>query len=244
MIKSNIFGSCVSRDAVSFTNDMMVRKYFARQSLVSATSQPLSKNLINEIKFKDNTHEFYKRVIMEDVLKTTLKQLEEIPGDEIVIIDYIEERMPLGITKCGSIISLSQAALKFSNVADLCVDRVQPYSNEYIKLFIEKLNNFTSALAGTCVIVHKALYAPGVWSSEKENETLSRFYDLTVKALDRPLVVEVPQEIRISSQQHKWGSAPYHYIDEYYADFVKKISNALGKHLFPNKTTMQLAVNE
>jgi len=223
----NIFGSCVTRDLVEFAAELDVGKYCARQSLVSSVGKRPAPETISSLHFVDGTHPFHERCVREDFDKLTLGDLRNRPADEIVVIDFIEERTPLGITECGAIFSLSQAATKFSNARSLVSRQVDAYSAEHIELFSKSIDDFGARLAGRPVIVHRALYAPGDWKFERENEVLERFYSMAIGRLNPVAVISAPEELRKSTLNHKWGPAPYHYMDDYYTHLLDQISIAM-----------------
>ena len=227
----NIFGSCVTRDVVEFAAGLTVGKYCARQSVVSAVANRPMQETIDALQFVEGTHPFHQRCVQEDFDKTTLNELGKRSSDEVAIVDFIEERTPLGVTPCNTIISLSQAATKFSNARPLITRTISPYSEEHIDLFGNAIRDFSMRLNGRPVIVHRSLYSPGDWEFERANRVLDQFYTQAIPLLQPIAVVESAPELRISGTNHKWGLAPYHYIDEYYKDIVRQISEQTGMAL-------------
>lgn len=228
MNEINIWGSCVSRDAVEFASGAKMGMYCARQSVVSSVATPVSHETLQGLEFKEDTHPFHRRLVEEDFLKTSLPQLCDKHPNGTLILDLIEERVPIGVTKCGTYVTFSQAASGFSNARSLISRMVQPYSEEHVELFAAAIKNFGSRLANRTVVIHKALYAKGDWEFEAANRTLSNFYDMALKSLNSWIVIEVTDGLRVSSPNHKWGVAPYHYVDKYYQDFVEQFAERTG----------------
>lgn len=224
----NIWGSCVSRDAVEFASGAKMGMYCARQSVVSSVATPVSQETFQALEFKEGTHPFHRRLVEEDFLKTSLTQLCERHPNGALIFDLIEERVPIGVTKCGTYVTFSQAASGFSNARSLISRMIQPYSDEHVELFATAINDFAGRLANRTVVIHKALYAEGDWEFETANRVLSDFYDMAVKSLNSSVVIEVVDGLRASSSSHKWGVAPYHYVDDYYQDFVEQFAERTG----------------
>ena len=216
----NIFGSCVTRDALEFAQGLAVGKYCARQSVISAVAPPPAPKTLAALRFNPGTHPFHKRCVEEDFAKTTLARLADRVLDEFVIVDFIEERMPLAETRCGTFVSYSQVATQYSNAAELVVRLVPAYSIEYVMLFARALERFAAGLQGRPVVLHRAFYAPDGGEHDRANRTLACLYDLATDALRPRAVIEVEPVLRAASATHKWGAAAYHYVDAYYRDFV------------------------
>lgn len=220
----NIWGSCVSRDAVEFVDGAKMGTYCARQSIISSVAPPVAPETFRALEFKDGTHPFHKRIVEEDFLKTSIEQLQEKHPDTTLILDLIEERTPIGVTKCGTHVTFSQAASGFSNARSLITRLIQPYSEEYVDLFTEAARKFSEKFDHRTIVIHKALYAEGNWEFENANRILSNFYDAIISNLNSTIIIEIAKELRSSNPNHKWGAAPYHYIDGYYQDFVSQLS--------------------
>jgi lysophospholipase L1-like esterase len=220
----HIFGSCVSRDAVEFAQGLRVGKYLARQSAVSAVSNPPARETLDALQFKEGTHPFRRRVVEEDFRKTALSELAQQDG--VLLLDLIEERVPIGVTPCGALVTYSKAASEFSNARSLIQRMIAPYSDEHRDLFRKSIPVFAERIGPRPVVIHRALYAEGDWNFERANRVLGEFYDLAAKRLKSATVIEV--EPRVSSASHKWGLAPYHYIDAYYRSFVEQFSASTG----------------
>jgi hypothetical protein len=226
--KINIFGSCVSRDSVEFARGLTVGLYAARQSVVSAVAAPVARATLDALTFSDGTHEFHRRCVLDDFRKTTLNQIEAFPPDEILVVDFIEERVALGVTAPGTFVTYSQAASSFSNARSLLTRLIEPYSDDHVALFADSIGDFARRLQGRPVVLHRAFYAEGPsWDHAHANRVLGEFYDRFQACIDPVAVIEMPRELRVFSPVHKWGPAPYHYIDDYYRHFVAQWAAAL-----------------
>lgn len=132
------------------------------------------------------------------------------------MIDLIEERTPLGRTACGSIVTLSEAATRFSNAEALVTETIAPWSDEHVRLFEASMAKLTRAVGSRPTILHRAFYAENRSAHPQINRALEHFYDLVAKALPHAVIVEVDESLRCAEDDHKWGSGPFHYIDDYY----------------------------
>ena len=48
-------------------------------------------------------------------------------------------------------------------------------------------------------------------------------------------IVEVDEVNLLSNADHKWGLAPYHYIDNYYMQVIEKINEQTNINIVVNK---------
>jgi hypothetical protein len=220
----HVFGSCVSRDALEFAAGITVGKYCARQSVVSAVGQRPSAEVLGALEFKDGTHSFHQRVVDEDFRKTSLDELTSSTGP--IVLDLIEERALLGITRCGAFVSYSDAAKLFSNARGLITRFVKPFSTQHLDLFRQAIGVFAARLADRAVVIHRAFYAKGNWDSDGPNAALEQLYGMVQAQLPAAIIIEVERDLHRSSPTHKWGMAPYHYVDDYYLSFVGQLARA------------------
>ena len=231
MNKINIWGSCVTRDAVEFGHGVSIGIYCARQSVVSSVAEPVSDATFQKLTFKEGANPFHRRVVEENFLKTSLIPLCEKHPHGALILDLIGEKAPIGITYCGTQVTFSQAASKFSNAESLIIRKIPSFSDEHVELFGNAIKKLAVKLSDRPVVIHKAFYAEGKWEFKHANQVLRTYYDMAISSLHVTSVIEVEQCLRASSPQHKWGLAPYHYVDGYYQDFIEKLATGTGMPL-------------
>lgn len=232
-LRVDIWGSCVTRDSLEFSNNIEINKYCARSSIISAVAPPAVMDTINILELKKDIRPFHKRVIDEDLHKTALQDLDI---KNILLLDFIEERVPIGLTICGTYITYSRVLSKFSNNGKQLLQRIiQPFSDEHADLFLTSIDKFAKRIGDKQVFIHKAFYAKTNREFKKENEILSLYYKKAAKAFSNAIVIEVDKAFRISNPGHRWGAAPYHYIDEYYRQFLKELSQKSGLRIFYKK---------
>ncbi|MEO6173289.1 MAG: DUF6270 domain-containing protein [Arenimonas sp.] len=245
MFEFSIFGSCVSRDALEFVNSAKVVDYHARQSVISVVSQKPDTQWLELLEVEPTAHEFHQRCIVDDVNKYTFQKIEKCDAsDRIWVIDFIEERVPVGLTPCGNFVTVSQAATSFSNINKLPLQRIVAYSPEHIALFEKAIKQFAQILSGKRVVLHKAFYATiakdAIGISSSANVVLEYFYDLASKHMPQAMLLEVESSFVNASETHKWGLAPYHYQDDYYLRFVEKLSMLIGRSDLSAKPSFSL----
>lgn len=239
-LKVGILGSCVSRDAFEFESGKYDLKgnYFARSSIVSIMSAPVECAQSN-IKV-DN--QWLRWILNNDFQKTVLQQLKERNLD-CLVIDLIDERFDLlkigqGIVNGSD--ELFKACKEFieNHGSVTSIKRDSPQAHE---LFAEAAQKFANRLneefADLPIIIHKALcstnYTDGkeVYKFSKEstalyenmNSYLSFYYSILEKEINNVSVIHLPQEVQLASKSHRWGLAPFHYIDDYYRAFLREL---------------------
>lgn len=231
----HIWGSCVSRDSVEFADGIRIGKYCARQSVVSSVAPIPSIETISSLLIKAGTHDFHRRCIEDDFRKSSLNLLTEQSSNQVIIVDFIEERAPLGLTHCNTVITLSEAASAYSNAESLLARKINPWSQEYVALFEKAIVDFSYRLRGRPVVIHYALYAEHRRKFPEINSILSHYYDLAISHIKPIAVIKPRDDLLKSNPLHKWGAGPYHYVDGYYQDFVEQ---------FVAKTGIQAAVKQ
>ena len=237
MLTFDIWGSCVTRDALEFILNCNINIYVSRQSIISACSQNISPSEIKRIKLNNNIGGFHKRVITEDIYKTSLRRLNNCSSTNILIIDLIDERNGL-LFFDNTYITHSLALREHSNIEFLSKYKIYAFSKKYTELFCNKITLFCNKIKSSIpndrkyIIIHKAYYSdPTNDKFIKINNTLKLYYSLLEKYLPNAISIEVPCQYRLSSIYHKWGEAPYHYIDEYYLNFIKVMSYKISQQL-------------
>ncbi len=223
-----ILGSCVSRDTIEFGENLEVVLYCARQSVASLAAPRLRDDVLSQLVFKEGTGSFHQRSIEQDVTKSALIRLEKLPSDIPILIDLIEERVPLGRSPCGSLVTLSETATKYSNLMDLVVEVIEPWSAQHLMLFEAALPVVARALNGRQVVIHRAFYAEDKRSFSKINSALAQLYDRLAAALPWAQVIEPPETLRLGENEHSWGPGPYHYVDVYYQAALTQTLCSLG----------------
>jgi len=223
-----IFGSCVTRDPFQFAKGVSIPLYCARQSIASSASARPSANYLSQIKFANGIAAFHQRSIESDIGKTALGRIRKLSPHIPIVIDLIEERCPLGVTPENTIVTLSEAAQKFSNLPDLVVRQIAPWSDEYIELFRSALPKLAAALEGRKVVIHRALYAENLGKFPGINAHLRSMYDDIRAAVPSAASFDLPADVTRSEPDHMWGYAPFHYIDDYYTVALDMIESLSG----------------
>jgi hypothetical protein len=234
-----ILGSCVTRDAFGFfpQDDVEITVFIARTSFISLYSPPMQIALEKaDIAAETN---FERNCIHADLFKTSLPRLE---GDfDYLLLDFMEERHNL--IKCGETYILDTLPLRDSRV----IQRLPPFvevdrlAAKTTKLWDENAARFIGFLhdqriGAERVILHESGFAQRyrdkgqecdfaefkAHSYDKYGALLQRYHAHFAEALPGLHRIAIESELLVGNGAHKWGRAPFHYIDDYYARFLEK----------------------
>lgn len=240
MLKVGIIGSCVTRDAFEVTNNVYDVKgaYFPRASLISLMSKEVepSPTLINIEK------QWVKWVLNNDYNKSTLQQLKSISPD-LICIDLIDERYDL-VSINDSYLTRSDELVKYIvDVNNVSIEKIlkmgcaetEAIFFEKAVCFCEKINNL---FPGVLVVIHEARYSDYYlengniqkFSEERRflnaltNARLNIYYELLKEKIKNSISIRLDEQYVVSCKEHKWGLSPFHYINDYYVEFINKLN--------------------
>jgi hypothetical protein len=227
-----IYGSCVTRDAVDwFQNyELELVGYTARCTLASAMS-----NLdLSEIDFDYDAvaSKFQREMVISDVTGALVDSIHEKKPD-VVVWDLCDERNGVIEPVAGRFIS--------GNIVYNAETRPkgairQWGSDDHKEIWLDALDLFVARLGGQKIVVNATPWATVnsegnevAGGAHKAHEFNSRaeFYLDRIRSVGIP-VIELDQNQVVAKVDHKWGEAPFHYTDETYAVFLKKLRAFLG----------------
>lgn len=224
-----IFGSCVSRDVFRVAEYPENINYFARSSLISLMSEPLS--ISNEdIKLESD---FQKNMVLHDFRKDFFE--ETWTKGNFIVIDFIDERFD--VMKYGK--SYVTCSNEFVNgkVIDVRpferVSRFQQSTHELWKksclLFFDRL---LAQVSNEDILIHETYWAknyiengqlnefPNHALIKANNKMLEAYYGFLRSTYPGLRFVSAP---RTGNKDHTWGLSPVHYTDEYYLNIYDQI---------------------
>lgn len=228
-----IFGSCVSRDAFSFSikEDFKIIEYFARSSIGSAftSSSPFINFNLDKI-----SSQFQRKIVTFDLKKTLYHNFSKYIFDYLVI-DLIDERFKLYQNKNNQLLTLSPEFIssKF-NINDGTI--IKSFTDKHFQLWEEGWNNFLYTLVQTKQ-TDKLRINKVYWSHKMEgnvpfqdyeledinlaNAYLDKLYNRINEDIPSEQFINVDSSVFIGAHDHKWGISPFHYINDYYLTFIK-----------------------
>lgn len=229
MISIAIFGSCVSRDSVEFNRDKFdLLDYYARSSFASFCSKPYTGHLTLLEQMKSP---FQKKMVERDLDKSALNN-KAFKNVDFILIDLIDERFDLVEFDerefATNSLELSKIVKDNPRVSFLKTD-----SLKYFRLF-EK--GFLKFIDKTNIDLNKIRVIQTYWTlgNNKGESTVSEYrvsnnlkldilYFILKKHLPESCFISIPNSLLVSDINHKWGDAPYHYVEEFYKFVVDSL---------------------
>ncbi|MFR0636713.1 DUF6270 domain-containing protein [Arthrobacter sp. LS16] len=234
-----IYGSCVSRDAFkSLSEKHTLVKYIARQSLVSAFTNPVKASI--NIKLDSS---FQRRMVAGD-LKSNLRSeiINNHKEIDILVVDLTDER--LGVDKLTSTMyathSVELVASGWLKNLKTLPTLIEIGSDKHWKLWSESARTFVAFLEEYNILERTlVVYTP--WAEEAESgENVPLFRGIRTSLMSRYIircagfleglglkVVYMPESLSLTTKHHQWGIAPYHYTDSAYRWIADAIENSL-----------------
>ncbi|QNP41427.1 DUF6270 domain-containing protein [Lysobacter solisilvae (ex Woo and Kim 2020)] len=216
-----ILGSCVSRDALEQElGRFELVNYLARTSMASVGMPKVEDDEVRH-KVAGIASPFQRRMLLNDLDKTTISLIKATPHD-ILLIDFVDERFNL-LLSGRSLFSLSGELEKSGFEIEGRV-ALAPDSDSFLSLWLAGLGRLLSEVDPAKVVLNRAYWAErfpdGSDASsrgwiQRNNAVLQRLYDAVDKhwSLKR---IDYPREIVLADPRHKWGVAPYHYTEAFY----------------------------
>lgn len=235
-----LYGSCVSRDLQEQSRHRFYRRaYVARQSLISA---------MNPAYVYDGGHRldsaWQHRMVQGDLASNLLTRLsEDAPRTDLVIWDLTDERMGVQPLGDGSFGTITPDSLR-SGILEAFEEHGGPIrfgTRRHLMLWEEALRRFAAVLDALGLRARTYVLAPQ-WAAHdvdgkpvevEGNRSASewgRAYAPYMRRIEAAgiAVVELPEELVVTHGAHKWGAAPYHYIDESYRYWAEEIDRRAG----------------
>ena len=238
MININIHGSCVSRDIFRFDKNEQFRilNYIGRNSIISLQYPKIYLEDFENINdYRKLTWE--QRMIYFDCKKMA-KQII-IKECDYLLIDLIDERFGILESELGSL-TYSQVLQRSEYISKFVPYKIksvnfssEEFYNAYkmYSLFLREHFNVEN------IIIHEA-YPVSIYMGvdnelhffdSKELEKNKRLYPLLEKGyelleefLPEAKILRMPHNT-IADEQHMWGKATVHYIENYYTEMISKI---------------------
>lgn len=230
-----ILGSCVSRDILNFAEQgsITLADYFARSSIASIASEPYH---LDDRHYARIASDFQRRMVRRDVEKTLLRDLAGRQDVDFILIDLIDERFDLYEVSPGSVVTVSSEFLMTGLVTaeDRASERwIRSGSERHRALWKSGVKRLFAALAeygiADRIVINRVFWADrlvdGTPLPEKEspqreaaNSLLAWMYEELEQYVPAPRWMSFPEHVLRSNPDHRWGIAPFHYSDDYYAD--------------------------
>jgi hypothetical protein len=235
-----IYGSCVSRDTFSIMEqEHRLLAYVARQSLISAMTQPTT--LLEPAKLDSK---FQSRMLNGDLKSDLLGTLRKHSMQaDLLLIDLTDERLGVHKLPDNSFVTRSSELIQSGLLNKLNpIPGVIQIGTERHWIFWERAaSRFVDHLS-SIGLFDKTIIVNTPWAAESiEGAPVPGYRNFTVNEMNGHLrrygehlkrlglrVLEMPEELAKSTKNHKWGIAPFHYQDSAYEWISKEIELSLS----------------
>ena len=218
-------------------NHFSLVKYYARSSFASACHPTAVQDEISE----NLTSLFQRNAVKVDLTKEFVKTLETSMFDDL-LIDLIDERFDLFILNEGGICTLSNEAIASGFECRAELGRVvKSGSDEFFTLWEAGWCKFIELVSRAgkldCIRVNRIFWADktangGDFSPSyslrgitEANRFLQRMYERIAKDIKFSQLICFNKSLLVGAVEHQWGLSPFHYVDDYYHQALKLLSD-------------------
>jgi len=246
VIRTFIYGSCVSRDTFEFLpgSKYHLVKYIARQSLISSTSPAIEQPMPPP----DTSSSFQRRMLTGDWTGSLFSELRDNAQDiDLVLWDICDERLgvyalpPSGISKGSAYCTRSVDSIRSGRDAALAGAKLITFgSARHRILFNTALVRFRSTLAELGLLDRCLLVGPP-WALEdtkgrptpdsfgltptRANRLFRDYYSIASRVVTKNFI-NVQASVAVADADHQWGVAPFHYTPETYAALAAQVETS------------------
>lgn len=235
VVKTAIFGGCVSRDTLAFAGDDLypLSRYIARHSLLSSGSDAAPNFPPFSLPSK-----FQQRMIEFDIRGDMRADISKLTEIDIFLWDLNVERTGCWQFPDGSIVTNSPDLRKVPELKKALekARKIDFASEEHLLRWKKAATTFVATLQEFGIKDRTLVLAPD-WALEDNEGNPTRKLG-TIEPVDAPSAFspylehleELGLEIArfsglISDLNHKWGRAPFHYTADAYTQFRAAIDN-------------------
>lgn len=214
---------------------------YSFSSLISAMSPP-PEGILDQPLEAENSYR--RSCLAKDLYKTLfLTGYEQVRSCKAVLLDFLEERYPVGRTRDGAYITVSDA-LRGSNLwGKLEVQELVPFSGAFMTLWREKCDRFIALLENRYpdarIILVRMFLTEGHGTPEGKripfaedwitaaNRGLEEMYGYFAQRCKRVEMIEIPDELFYTDDAFRHGCVPWHVNEEFYQELGGRIERCL-----------------
>ncbi|MFD2796813.1 DUF6270 domain-containing protein [Promicromonospora vindobonensis] len=238
-----IYGSCVSRDTFEHFDPERFElvEYVARQSVLSAYTKPVELMAPPTLKSR-----FQQRMITGDFSSSLRSQLAtHASATDFVLVDLTDERLGAYLLPDGSIVTRSVELIESGGEQYLPqgtqhiafgTQQHFDYWTAAVEYIGEQMRNQMSQATVVLLDIPWAEWSetgaqtPGSFGmrAADANPVFRSYARLAAQALGAHVISMEPSEV-VSSPDHPWGDAPFHYAEKVYLEIVRRLTGAEGR---------------
>ena len=238
-----IYGSCVSRDTFEHLDPEQFElvEYVARQSVLSAYTKPVELMAPPTLKSR-----FQQRMITGDFSSSLRSQMATHgSATDFVLVDLTDERLGAYLLPDGSIVTRSVEFIESGG------EQYLPQGTQHIAFGTQQhFDYWTTAMEyvgeqmrtqmsqATIVLLdipwaewsESGAETPGSFGmrAADANPVFRMYAQAAARALGAHVISMEPSEV-VSSPDHPWGDAPFHYSEKVYLEIVRRLTGAEGR---------------
>lgn len=233
-IRILIVGSCVSRDIFEFcaAPDFIIADYFARTSFASLGAPPTVDNaLLGRIE-----GDFRRRMVLRDMDKSLFTTIQHSNFD-LILLDLIDDRFDI-VLRDGGALTLSEEYMGGAEPADISGCRLPNTNPKRHELWRQGLSKFLHEIKArgweNRLVVNRSFWALHQQDGQpiaryrrnelrRQNLILTKFYGEIAAAMPQAAWLTYPTEILVADRGHKWGEAPFHFVQQVYESGISQL---------------------
>lgn len=245
MTKIDIFGSCVSRDIFDLCHEssLKVGTYIARSSLFSLFYTPLAYDDVNI----DLTSNFHKRMVENDMFKTTFSKLK-LSDSSYILVDFIDS-VRFRLTKIGNTyVTYSSEFVKGTNSKKFplfTINNDNSFDGKDLSFFMMKFcTELKKIYAENRIILHRVRWCDHCRKTTGEivdfsvqkikenkiyNHRIMCFEDCFLKYCSQSKILDLNNQNFVADENHVWGLSPVHYENGYYETAARELENLISE---------------
>ena len=172
-------------------------------------------------------------MVRADLEKTGI-QLAQTAAGETILVDFIDERLPLRRSNFSQFtLSPEFAATELPQQGQV----VDVFSESYFQQFEKGWSFFVSAMQHKRVVLNRVFWATHSSNGEqledqsliaRQNEKLERLYTIVENAEHSSTVfLDYDNALLTADTHHKWGLSPFHFSKGFYESQSEKLSEII-----------------
>ena len=210
-----VYGSCVARDAAREMEQRgwSVERYIARQSLISA-GRPAD---VGDLDLSLLRSSFARRSFLSDMVGNLEAQLTAAASyTDLLLWDLTDERLGVLETAPGTFLTRSTEALTAGLYEGLPARFLELGTAEHLHLWRPALLRFHSLLE-RLDLASRTILINVPWAT-RTTSGMSTVPSWGQTAMEADLrILQVPDELVVADDAHRWGAAPFHYAASLYS---------------------------
>jgi hypothetical protein len=243
-VRMAVFGSCVTRDAFEFgeqSEGLTLSSYAARSTIRSLMApEAAAVDGAKEMLLQDPAH-YKSRMVLADLRKSVITDLAAQQSDYL-ILDLTSEIIPT-LRWQGTLVTVSEYFTTLIPPA-LWQDLPREHAGtvqvmaETLQLIPAFIGQFSDIYGEDRIILHEAIAATHYLDAARQrlpfdeatqqkvariNRGIEAYYAEIRRLFPRIQTVRVSAAHTLGDVHHKWGLAFFHYVPEYYHEFLAQL---------------------